>query len=187
MNIFKKVVRVMAAALIAVAGWGSVGTGQVAQAAGSTYYVSTSGSDGNNGQSTGAPFKTIGKVNGLALQPGDTVLFRCGDTWRGEMLRITRSGLAGSPITFGSYPERDCDEPADDFGRAADWRMGVIEREHLCCRPGRGHERWQVPQRPQPIVPRGHAVGDWALAQSRRGGWGVFDDRRAAGSQSIHR
>ncbi len=108
MNILKKVVRVMAAALIAVAGWGSVGTGEVAQAAGITYYVSTSGNDGNNGQSTGAPFKTIGKINGLALQPGDTVLFRCGDTWRGEMLHITRSGLAGSPITFGSYPERDC-------------------------------------------------------------------------------
>ena len=109
MNILKKVVRVMAAAVIAAAGWGSVWTGQVAQAVGITYYVSTSGGDGNNGQSTGAPFKTIGKVNNLALQPGDTVLFRCGDTWRGEMLRITRSGLAGSPITFGSYPERDCD------------------------------------------------------------------------------
>lgn len=108
MNILKKVMRVMAAVLIAVAGWGSVWTGQVAQAAGTTYYVSTSGNDGNNGQSTGAPFKTIGRVNGLALQPGDTVLFRCGDTWRGEMLRITRSGLAGSPITFSSYPERDC-------------------------------------------------------------------------------
>lgn len=108
MNILKKVVRVMAAALIAVVGWGSGWTGEMARAAGTTYYVSTSGNDGNNGQLTGAPFKTIGKVNGLALQPGDTVLFRCGDIWRGEMLRITRSGLAGSPITFGSYPERDC-------------------------------------------------------------------------------
>lgn len=83
---------------------------QPAQAApaGVIYYVSSSdGSDSSNGLSTGAPFKTVGKVNNLNLQPGDKVLFKCGDTWRGEMLTITRSGAAGQLITFGSYPA-DC-------------------------------------------------------------------------------
>ncbi len=108
MNILNKVLRVVVAVFIAVAGWGSFGQDNPVLAAGSTYYVSTSGNDSNTGLSPDKPFKTIGKVNGLALQPGDSVLFRCGDTWRGEMLRITRSGVAGSPITYGSFPEWDC-------------------------------------------------------------------------------
>jgi hypothetical protein len=77
--------------------------------AGTTYYVSSSGgSDSNNGLFTSTPFKTIARVNGLALQPGDQVLFDCGDIWRAEMLRITASGSPGSPITFSSYPTTNC-------------------------------------------------------------------------------
>src|SRR5512139_2393707 len=79
-----------------------------ARAANTTYYVSTSGSDSNNGFTTGAPFKTIAKVNSLNLQQGDKVLFKCGDVWRGEMLMITKSGVSGNPIVFGSYPTSDC-------------------------------------------------------------------------------
>jgi len=80
-----------------------------AWAAGNTYYVSmTDGADSNNGLSTSSAFKTIAKVNSLTLQPGDSVLFKCGDTWRAEMLVIDQSGAAGSPITFGSYPTADC-------------------------------------------------------------------------------
>ena len=37
-----------------------------------------------------------------SLQPGDQVLLRRGDTFRGWLL-ITRSGSAGSPLTFGAY------------------------------------------------------------------------------------
>ncbi|PKN93179.1 MAG: hypothetical protein CVU44_12180 [Chloroflexi bacterium HGW-Chloroflexi-6] len=70
-----------------------------------TYYVSSSaGNDGYNGLAEGTAFATVGKVNSLNLQPGDKVLFKCGDTWRGEMLIIIDSGAAGLPITFGSYP-----------------------------------------------------------------------------------
>jgi uncharacterized repeat protein (TIGR01451 family) len=80
-----------------------------ARAANTTYYVSMSGgADTNNGLTTGAPFKTIAKVNTLNLQPGDKVLFKCGDMWRGEMLLITKSGASGSPIVYGSYPTSDC-------------------------------------------------------------------------------
>ncbi len=77
--------------------------------AGTTYYVSSSGGlDSNGGTSSGSPFKTIAKVNTLVLQPGDRVLFKCGDTWRGEMLRVTASGTAANPITFSSYPATTC-------------------------------------------------------------------------------
>lgn len=50
---------------------------------GTTYYVSEAGSDNNSGLSPAAPVKTLGKVNSLTLQPGDGVLFRRGDLWRG--------------------------------------------------------------------------------------------------------
>lgn len=74
-------------------------------AAAVTYYVSFStGNDANNGLSQAAPFKSITKVNALNLQAGGQVLFKCGDTWRGQMLTIVKSGVAGQPITFGSYP-----------------------------------------------------------------------------------
>ncbi|CAM2067299.1 putative pectate lyase C [Sulfidibacter corallicola] len=74
-----------------------------------TYYVSSSqGNDSNNGTSEQTPFATIEHVNGLTLQPGDQVLFRCGDTWRGTTLEITQSGSNGSPILYGSYPTADC-------------------------------------------------------------------------------
>jgi len=90
--------------------------GQPLYAADTTYYVSSSdGADSNTGLSSApgadGPFKTIAKVNGLALQPGDAVLFKCGDVWRAEMLVITRSGTAADPITFGSYPGGCADKP----------------------------------------------------------------------------
>jgi uncharacterized repeat protein (TIGR01451 family) len=80
-----------------------------ARAANTTYFVSTSGNDSNNGLTTSTPFKTIAKVNALNLQPGDKVLFKCGEVWRGEMLFVSKSGASGNPITFGSYPDSACD------------------------------------------------------------------------------
>jgi len=77
-----------------------------------TYYVSSSsGDDDNTGLSEGSAFQSIAKVNSLSLSPGDRVLFKCGDTWRGEMLVITDSGSASQDIFFGSYPENGTPKP----------------------------------------------------------------------------
>lgn len=67
-----------------------------------TYYVAINGSDVNSGRSAGAPFQTLAKINSLALQPGDSILFRRGDTFRGN-LTIKRSGQAGKPIVIDAY------------------------------------------------------------------------------------
>ncbi|MBN1218836.1 MAG: hypothetical protein JXM69_07910 [Anaerolineae bacterium] len=80
---------------------------------GTTYYVSASdGADTNTGLTptpgSNGPFKTIAHVNSLDLEPGDQVLFKCGDTWRGEQLIISKSGTSTDQITFGSYPTTDC-------------------------------------------------------------------------------
>ncbi len=86
---------------------------QAAPAA-ATYYVSSAGSDSNTGADPAHPLRSIAKVNTLALNPGDQVLFQCGDVWRAEMLKITRSGQPASPITYASYPAACANKPRLD-------------------------------------------------------------------------
>jgi hypothetical protein len=82
------------------------------EAQGGTYYVSSSGgNDDNDGLSEGAAFRTIAKVDSLDLQPGGSVLFKCGDAWRAEQLVIRWSGTAADPIRFGSYPDGCANKP----------------------------------------------------------------------------
>lgn len=72
-----------------------------------TYYVAADGNDGNTAaqaQNAATPWQSLAKVNasmGL-LRPGDRVLLRRGDTFRGGLL-VTASGSPGSPLTFGAY------------------------------------------------------------------------------------
>ena len=78
------------------------------RASGTVYYVSNSGSDSYDGteqtHTTGStgPWQTIAKVNSSTFNPGDSILFKAGDTWR-EQLTVPSSGSAGNPITFGAY------------------------------------------------------------------------------------
>jgi ricin-type beta-trefoil lectin protein len=81
----------------------SVLTAPVAEASGgTTYYVSTSGSDSNSGTSASSPWKSLAKVDGTMFQPGDQILFQDGNAWSGQ-LWPKGSGAADSPITIGSY------------------------------------------------------------------------------------
>lgn len=68
------------------------------------YYVSTAGNDGNNGTSTGTPWRTLAKVNNSwgIIQPGDTIFLRGGDTFR-ETLTIGKSGTNSNRIVVTSY------------------------------------------------------------------------------------
>ncbi|MGR6974025.1 choice-of-anchor Q domain-containing protein [Streptomyces cynarae] len=71
-------------------------------AAGTTYYVSTSGNDSNAGTSTSAPWRSLTKVNSTTFQPGDVIRFEAGDSWTGQ-LWPKGSGIDGSPISIDSY------------------------------------------------------------------------------------
>jgi len=72
-----------------------------AEAAGRTFFVASSGNDANDGLSQTSPWRTLGQVSGAELEPGDTVLFKRGDTWRGQL--VAQSGKEGAPITYGAY------------------------------------------------------------------------------------
>jgi hypothetical protein len=65
------------------------------------YYVASAGSDADNGSSPDRAWKTLERVNIAKLLPGDKVLFRRGDTWRGSLR--PRSGALGRPVTYGAY------------------------------------------------------------------------------------
>jgi hypothetical protein len=66
-----------------------------------TYYVSPTGSDSNNGTSLASAFATPQKA-ATVVQAGDTVLIAAG-TYHGTInMTNYASGAAGEPITFGS-------------------------------------------------------------------------------------
>ncbi|MFT4018672.1 MAG: right-handed parallel beta-helix repeat-containing protein [Agriterribacter sp.] len=70
---------------------------------GRAYYLSNNGDDGNDG-SISAPFKSIGKLNILQLQPGDTVFFAAGQTFTGSiLLDASDSGLDKQPVVITSF------------------------------------------------------------------------------------
>lgn len=81
-----------------------------------TYYVdAASGNDAWEGrQATVAtlntgPWQTLARVANAVLQPGDSVLLKCGQVWH-ETLALNKSGTAANPITVASYPS-GCQTP----------------------------------------------------------------------------
>ncbi len=67
------------------------------------YYVdATTGNDLNHGTSTGAPWRTLSKVNAQTFLPGDSILFRKGESWTGTLMP-QGSGTSGNPIVLGAY------------------------------------------------------------------------------------
>lgn len=72
-------------------------------AAASTYYVdSVGGNDANSGLSTARAIKSLSKASSLNLQPGDSVLFKRGEIFKGT-LTIKNSGTASARIVYSAY------------------------------------------------------------------------------------
>jgi hypothetical protein len=75
----------------------------------SQYFFSAQGNDQTGNGSQASPWRSISKFNTLDLNPGDSVLFRAGDTFQGSMeLDAADSGTNASgqliaPITITSY------------------------------------------------------------------------------------
>ena len=68
-----------------------------------TFYVDASkGSDSNSGTEKTKPWRSIAKVNASAFSPGDSICFKKGETWTGQ-LDIRHSGTRERPITFTSF------------------------------------------------------------------------------------
>jgi hypothetical protein len=75
---------------------------EVSAEAATVYYVdATNGNDLNDGVSEGSAWKSMNKVNGSPLNPGDKVLFKRGEFWR-EQLKPRNGDMTGY-ITYGAY------------------------------------------------------------------------------------
>jgi hypothetical protein len=89
-----------------ISGWLALTTLTLAAASfasGATYYVdANAGNDSNSGTSQGAAWQTLAKVDATTFQPGDQILFLCGDVWTG-VLSPLGSGANGSPIVINTY------------------------------------------------------------------------------------
>ncbi|WP_282073930.1 T9SS type A sorting domain-containing protein [Polaribacter atrinae] len=67
------------------------------------YYVSfSSGSDSNHGLSEATAWKSLNKLYNTTFSPGDKILFKSGDTWKG-MFWLKGSGNANNPIIVDKY------------------------------------------------------------------------------------
>ena len=86
--------------------------------------MSNQGSDKNDGQSPATAWATLARVNAGPFQPGDKVLFRRNDTWRGQL--IPHSGSEAGPITYGAYGDATAPKPrllgAAARNKASDWQ-----------------------------------------------------------------
>lgn len=70
----------------------------------SAFYISTStGNDNNDGLTEFTAWKTLGMVNALELVPGDSLLFKSGDTFVGKLSIVNEGGLPEKPILISSY------------------------------------------------------------------------------------
>ena len=69
------------------------------------YFSSSSGNDENDGLTPAMAWQSIEKANSLELVPGDSVLFKAGETFSGKLTVMNEGGIAGSPIVFSSYDE----------------------------------------------------------------------------------
>ena len=75
---------------------------------GTTYYVSSeNGDDANDGTSEKKAFKSLDKINGITLQPGDKVLLEKGSVFEDQYIHVKGSGSAEAPIEISTYGEGD--------------------------------------------------------------------------------
>ena len=140
--------RPLAVALAAAAGMAGTSDAR-------TFHVdAAAGDDARDGLTPQTAWRTLAKVNGAALEPGDSVLFCRGGVWRGQM--VPRSGASGRPITYGAYGEgakpallgstaRNRPEDWQPAGEAV-WATVPVRHEPLESVADLGAARWSLHQ-----------------------------------------
>jgi len=102
-----------------------------------TYFVdSSNGRDENTGTTPQSPLRTIAKINAMSFVPGDTVRFRRGGLWTGQ-LNIIHSGTEAQRIVYTSYgdgPDPVVKNPGIPSGSAINITADWIVVEHFLVR-----------------------------------------------------
>ena len=90
-----------------------------------SYYISSSGgSDSNTGLSQAQAWATLAKVNISTFNPGDSVLFKRGDTFRGYLL-FPSNGSVGNHIVIDAYGTGAKPKllGSEDISSTSDWEV----------------------------------------------------------------
>ena len=66
------------------------------------YFDSRNGNDTNSGTNPNSPWQSISQLESINLQPGDTVYFVRGSSWK-VGIQINASGTSNNPIIFTNY------------------------------------------------------------------------------------
>ena len=68
---------------------------------GTIYYIASDGNDENSGTSPDDAWQTLDKINSEHFSPGNSILFKRNDHWRGHL--IPQSGSPDGYVTYGAY------------------------------------------------------------------------------------
>ena len=98
---------------------------------GKIYYVSENGNDENDGLSEENPIKTLERASELGLFPGDAVLFRRGETFRGRLK--AKTGVIYSAYGEGKKPVITVS--TQNFADASLWEKTEVENVYKLTIP----------------------------------------------------
>ena len=87
------------------------------------------GDDANDGLSEAAAWKTFKNLKNLKLDPGDQILFKKGETFRG-VLEISGQGTEELPIIVGSYGDGDA-KPIITAPEGSKYALRVFNSDYL--------------------------------------------------------
>ncbi|NQU54556.1 MAG: right-handed parallel beta-helix repeat-containing protein [Bacteroidetes bacterium] len=78
-------------------------TDTTARKASAIYISSSAGDDNKDGLTPETAFQTLAKVNSLELLPGDSLLFKSGDTFVGKLSVVNEGGSSEKPILVSNF------------------------------------------------------------------------------------
>ncbi|MFN3409765.1 MAG: right-handed parallel beta-helix repeat-containing protein [Limisphaerales bacterium] len=86
------------------------------------------GDDDHSGLSPQAPFRSLARVSGLSLQPGDRVLLAAGQTFAGQLVLADVAGTVEAPIVISTYTDGNASGDVRATIDAAGQAAGVLLR-----------------------------------------------------------
>ena len=95
---------------------------------GIVYYFAENGRDSNDGRSPARPMRTLRKASGLRLKPGDAVLFRRGDLFRGFLK--AQAGVTYS--AWGDGPKPTLCGSFRDYADPSLWKATAVSNVWRC-------------------------------------------------------
>ena len=104
------------------------------------YYFSANGNDKNDG-SLDHPFKSIELFNSLKLNPGDSIFFKAGEIFEGNLiLDSSKSGANEKPVVITSYGKGNAFINAGNGTALSIYNLSYLEINNFTCK-GSGRKK----------------------------------------------